>query len=221
MRFSLPAILLIAASGSGFGQAGNLVQSGQAAETPARLSGSREEQVAQVLAAIVPVSESRDWAAAQAAFPGARWDERTSDTTPTRVEGGITYPGALETLGYTDALEGSIDLGGGPFRIMIMGTRERVTNIRLDAPENVRIGRTALRRALLARGAGWRLLRCDPVGEAMTQTIVELTARGRATIFLDSFSGAASVYEFAFDGGLYSPEDPPGDCPQAELRDLR
>jgi hypothetical protein len=212
MRFSLAAILLVAAVGSG---------PGQATESPLRLSGSREDQVAQLFAAIIPVGTSRDWAAAQAAFPGARWEPRTSDTTPTVVRDGITYPGALETNGYTDVLDWSIDLDGGRFLIMITGTPERATRIRLDAPEGVRISRTALRRAFAARGVGWRLLRCDPLGDSTAQTIVELAVGGQSAIFQDSFSGEASAYTFAFDGGLYDPADPPGNCGDNEVRDLQ
>ena len=209
MRFSLLAILLIGAWASGPGRAGATVASGQA-----------EERVAQALAAIVPVSVSRDWAAARAAFPGARWQERTSDTTPTVVREGITYPGTLDTNGYTDSLEGSLDLDGAPLRIEILGTPERVTMIRLNAPEGMLVGRAALRRALAARGVAWRLLRCNPIGDANVPIIVELTAGGRSTIFEDTFSGEASAYAFSFDGGMYDPADPPGDCPD-ELSDLR
>ena len=219
MRFSLLAILLIGACASGSGQARAVVASGQA-DSPDSLGGSREEQVAQALAAIVPVSASRDWAAARAAFPDARWEERTSDTTPTVVRDGITYPGTLDTNGYTDSLEGSIDLNGARLRIEILGTPERVTMIRLNAPEGMLVGRAALRRALAARGVVWRLIRCNPIGDANVPIIVELSAGGQSTIFEDTFSGEASAYEFSFDGGLYDPADPPGDCPD-EVRNLR
>ena len=211
MRFGLLALLFVVVCGAA---------SGQAAQSSA-LGRSAEERVAQWLAAIVPVSASRDWAAAQAAFPGARWEARTSDTRPTVVRDGITYPSQLESLGYTDLIDGSVDLNGELFRIEIVGTTERVTGIRLNAPEGVIVDRGELRRALLARGVGWRLLRCDFVGAEMTQTIVELTASGRSAIFQDSFSGEASAYMFGFDGGLHDPDDPPGACPEAAVRDLR
>lgn len=207
MRFGLLAFLLVVVSGAASGQAAP--------------SGSREERVAQWLAAIVPVGASRDWGEAQAAFPGARWQARASNPTPTVVRDGITYPGALETRGYTDEIEGTIDAAGGAFLIMITGTPERVTGIRLDAPEGVIVDRVALRHSIVARGVGWRFLRCDPLGEAMSQTIVELTVGGRHAIVQDSFSGDASSYSFFFDGGLYDPDDPPGACSEAELRDLR
>jgi hypothetical protein len=221
MRFTLLAVLLVAASGSAPGQAGNLADSGQTVETPARRSGSREGQVAQLLAAIVPVSASRDWAAAQAAFPGARWEARRSNTVPTVVKDGITYPSQLESLGYTDALDGSIDLNGDRFRITIIGTPERVTGIRLFAPEGTLISRTTLSRALAAHGVGWRMLRCNPIGDTNVPIIVELTAGGQSMIGEDTFSGNASVYDFYFEGVPYDPMDPPGDCTGAGLGDLR
>ena len=204
MRFTLLALLLIGAFGPASAQA-----------------GSRHEQVARSLAAIVPVGASRDWAAAQAAFPGALWWERTSDTAPTRVEDGITYPSQLETLGYTDALEGSIDVDGDRFSILIAGTPERVTLIRLNAPEGSVIGRVALRQALAARNVGWRLVRCDPIGDDIVQLIVELSAGGQSVTFEDSFSGEASAYMFSFDGPLYDPADPPGECGDQATEGLR
>jgi len=213
MRFSLLAILLIGAFGSASGRAANPVEPGQA--------GSRDAQVARSFAAIVPVGASRDWAAARAAFPSALWWERTSDTAPTRVEGDITYPSQLETLGYTDALEGSIDLNGDRFSILIAGTPERVTLIRLNAPEGSVIGRVALRRALAARGVGWRLVRCDPIGDDIVQLIVELGAGGHSVTFQDSFSGEASAYMFSFDAPLYGPSDPPGECADRATEGLR
>jgi hypothetical protein len=218
MRFSLLAILLLAACGSAPGQAGNSVDAGGA---PVRMTGSRDEQVAQLLAAIVPVGASRDWAAARAAFPGARWEERTSDTSPTRVEGGITYPSQLDSLGYSDALEGSIDLNGDRFTIFIAGTPERVTLIRLNAPEGSLVSRTALRRALSARGVGWRLIRCDPIGDTITELIVELSAGSRSATFQDTFSGQASAYIFSFGAPLYDPADPPGECRDQATEGLR
>lgn len=218
MRFVLPALLLIAICAAAPGQPGTL---GHAAESPLRSIGSSEGQVAIWLAAMIPISVSRDWGVAQAAFPGARWAARTSDTTPTVVRDGITYPGTLETRGYTDALEGDVALNGAAFRVAIFGTPERVMSIRLNASEGTNLNRPALRRALAARGVGWRLLRCDPLGDGRSQTIVALTIDGQSTVFLDSFSGDASAYEFHFDGGMYDPADPPGGCPQAELRDLQ
>ena len=220
MRFSLPAILLIAACGSGPGQAGTLVQPAQAAESPVRLSGSREEQLAQVLAAIVPVSASRDWAAAQAAFPGARWEERTSDTAPTVVEGGITDGSQPEPPSDTDALGGSIDLNGDRFAINIYGSPERVTMIGLRPPDGTLVSRAALFRALAARGVGWRLLRCEPISYIIGVTIVELTVGGQSAILTAFFSGEGSDYVFRFDEG-FGPADPPGNCPDIEVRDLR
>ncbi len=210
MRFSLPAILLIAACGCGPGQAGALIRSGQAAESPVRLNGSREEQIAQVLAAIVPVGASRDWTAAQAAFPGARWGERTSSTVPTTDGGTHT----------TDYLDGSIDLTGGRFRIIMYGAPERVVSIELDAPEGVRADVPALRRALATRGASWRLIRCDPaVAGTVIHAIVELTVGDQSAIFAMISGEGGSAYIFGFDEDL--PTDPPRVCPEAELRDLR
>jgi hypothetical protein len=221
MRFSLLAILLIGACGSASGQAGNPVESGRADESPARPGGSREERVAQLLTAMVPVSASRDWATARAAFPGARWEARRSNTVPTMVKDGITYPSQLDSLGYTDLLDGSIDLSGDRFRITIIGTPERVTGIRLIAPEGTLISRTTLSRALAARGVGWRMLRCNPIGDTNVPIIVELTAGGQAMIGEDTFSGNASAYDFYFEGVPYDPMDPPGDCTGAGLGDLR
>lgn len=218
MRFSLFAIIALTLVGPETARAGTLVGVGQAAPAPTVLRGSREEQVARLLAAMIQVGASREWAIAQAAFPGARWEARTSDTAPTRIEDGITYPSQLETLGYTDLLDGSIDLNGERFRITITGTVERVTGVRLQAPENVRVERAALRRAFDAQGVGWRLLRCNPIGETIVEQILELTAGGRSAIFQDSFSGEASAYSYAFDGGLYDSADPPGECAEGELR---
>src|SRR5262245_62078932 len=183
MRLNLPALLLLAICGAAPGQAGDLYM---IAESPLRVPGSHEEQVAQWLAAIVPVSASRDWAVAQAAFPGARWEARRSDTTPTVVRDGITYPGTLEDRGFTDAIEGSVELAGGAMRIAIIGTPERVIGIRLNATEGINVDRLALRHAVAARGVRWRLLRCDPLGDGRSQVIVELTFNGQSTLFLDT-----------------------------------
>jgi hypothetical protein len=199
MRFSLLALLLVVGCGS---------TPGQAAET-SPLSGSRAEQVAQVLAAIIPVSRSRDWAAARAAFPGARWGERTSSTVPTTD--GSTHA--------TDYLDGSIDLDGDRYRIIMYGTPARVASIELDAPEGIRADVAALRRALATRGASWRLIRCDPVGEAMTHAVLELTAGGQSAIFSMLSGEGGGAYIFSFDEAL--PQDPPRECAEAQLRDLR
>ena len=118
----------------------------------------------------------------------------------------------------TDTLDGSIDLNGDRFRIIMYGTPERVASIELDPPGGIRADVAALRRALAARGASWRLIRCDPIGEAMTHAIVELTAGGQSAI-LWMISGDVGAYLFSFDEAL--PEDPPSDCGEARLRDLR
>lgn len=220
MRAVLIATLMLAACGSGAGPAnnastdlaadpagaarsnqaaGNVAEANQAAAAPVALSGSREEQVAQLLAALVPVSASRDWNAARAAFPGARWDRRTSDANP--------------QLGFTDVLTGDIAVAGANYSIVINGSRGAVNIIMFNAPEGIVLDRAGLRRALEARGVTWRRTGCM----GMAVTVVQLSANGRSTLLSDSVNAGSRVepssyYSFSFDEPEYAASDLSQDC---------
>jgi hypothetical protein len=179
--------------------AGNAAEANQAASAPAALSGSREQQVAQVLAAIVPISASRDWDAARAAFPGARWERRTSDANP--------------RLGFTDVLTGDIAIAGVDYTIVINGSGRAVNTIMLSAPEGTVLDRAGLRRALEARGVAWRRTGCM----GMTVTVVQLSANGRSTLLSDSVNSGSRVepssyYGFSFAEPEYAASDLSQDC---------
>lgn len=180
---------------------------------PAGLSGTQAERVAQLLVNIVGVSGSRDWDAARNAFPGARWDERTSDTRQTVVMNGQRVPTTQSVTGATDVLLGSIELAGTSFDIIINGSRERVQLISLSAPGGTVVDRAALRRAVAARGATWRRTGCM----GMDVTVVELTANGHTALLSDTVNSGSRVepssdYSFSFGEPEYVAADLSQDC---------
>lgn len=154
------------------------------------LTGSRPERIAQMLLNALAVGTSRDWDAAQAAFPGARWERRTSDTAQTATINGQTFPTAQSVTGSTDVIIGTITLDRLRYDIVINGSQTRVHAISLNSPEGTVDDRAAIRRAIEARGAQWRSQGC--LGMAME--IVRLSHEG-ASLLVDFSTNMGSRVE--------------------------
>lgn len=152
----------------------------------ATLTGTRSERIAQLLLNSLTVGGSRDWAAAQAAFPGARWERRTSDTAQTTTINGQTFPTAQSVTGSTDVISGTIMLERVRYDILINGSQTQIHAITLNAPEGTVDDRVAIQRAIEARGGQWRSLGCMGFG----MEIVSL-----------SYAGASALVDFSTNMG--------------------
>ena len=165
----------------------------------AALTGTRPERIAQLLLNSLAAGGSRDWAAAQAAFPGARWERRTSDTAQTATINGQTFPTAQSVTGSTDVIVGTITLGRLRYEIGINGSQSRVFAISFNSPEDEVDDRDAIRRAFEARGGQWRSQGC--VG--MQMEIVRLSHAGVSVLVdfstnMGSRVGPSSHYVLEF-----------------------
>ena len=142
--------------------AANSAQTNASAGAAASLTGSRDQQIAQVLARILGMSGTRDWDSARLAFPGATW----RPVTPLPAGDGRG----------THQQEGAIRLGGGSFSIELSGTRERVNLFYLSA--DFEQNREGVLSALQAQGVAWRRAGC--LGNINYREHVQLTANGRS-----------------------------------------
>ncbi len=160
------------------------------AAQPAALTGSRPERIAQLLLNSLAAGSSRDWAAAQAAFPGARWQRRTSDTAQTATINGQTFPTAQSVTGSTDVIVGAITLERLSYEIVINGSQSRIHAISFNSPEGEVDDRAAIKRAFEARGGQWQSQGC--IGFQME--IVRLSHNG-ASVLVDFSTNSGSRVE--------------------------
>lgn len=197
MRFILGLMVALAACSAGPGQS-NAAGGDNAAEgataniqaavgAPAALSGTPANRIAQLLARIVPVSRSRNWAAAQAAFPGARWGNRE------RLPAGERS---------AERQTGTIVIGRETYEIWIEGAGDIVNAVSFNTPRTD-IDRGAIGRALNTNGVQWQKLGC--IGSMNHIEYLRLTAGGIAAVLQDGESadgpGGARLnrtYDFDF-----------------------
>jgi len=162
--------------------AANSVSANASAESaqpgPAALTGTRSERIAILLLNSLKAGGTRDWAAAQAAFPGARWERRTSDTAQTATINGQTFPTTQSVTGSTDVIIGTIMLDRLRYDIVINGSQTRIHAISFNSPAGATDDRAAIQRAFEARGGEWRSQGC--LGMAME--IVRLSHDGVSTL---------------------------------------
>jgi hypothetical protein len=151
-----------AAGDNGTAAVESSAQANASTGAPASLSGSRDQQIAQVLARILERSGTRDWDSARSAFPRAAWQA----VTPLPAGDG----------GGTHRQEGAIRLGGAAFEISLSGTRERVNSFYLSASSEQ--NRDGVLSALQAQGVAWRRVGC--LGYVNYREHVQLTANGRS-----------------------------------------
>lgn len=91
-----------------------------ASATPAALTGSRNDQMAQVLRNLVGALQTRTWDAALAAFPGARWKARRTH--------------ARSWIGATQSQDGAVRIGNATYGVEVNGTATRILGITFDSP---------------------------------------------------------------------------------------
>ena len=115
------------------------------------LSGTRVEQLAQMLRNIVPATHARDWESAIAAFPGAQWAARESHQP--------------NWFGSNQSLSGTISLAGVRYDVGISGTAEIVNEISIGGPGNDNLEWSEIAAAIPATGASSRNIGChSPTG---------------------------------------------------------
>lgn len=172
---------LAAAAGSANEAAGTTP--GSDAEAQA-VTGSRPQQIAQVLGNITMASQSRSWDAAVAAFPGAAWQPRESH--------------APLWDGSTLTQIGSIDLGGAIYQARVTGLPDRVKEIHLSSPGNDGVEWSLVADALREQGTQARNIGChSPNGFGY----VGLAREGRSAIlykFVNYGTMVPSTDEYSF-----------------------
>lgn len=157
------------------------------APQPVMLSGSRPEQMAQLFRNIVGATRSRDWDAAVAAFPGARWEPRTTHTP--------------NWLGSTRTQSGTIAIGGARYGVSLSGTSARINEILFDSPGDDLMDWSTIERAIRALGMDARNIGChSPTGFGW----VRLTADGHSAILHKSLNygtavASTDIYAFTLD----------------------
>ncbi|QYU69529.1 hypothetical protein J4558_05140 [Leptolyngbya sp. 15MV] len=163
------------------------------AQAPATgLHGTRAAQLAQLLRNIVGATQSRSWDAAIAAFPGARWEARTSH--------------APNWVGSTITQRGTIPIGGAVYGVNIDGTASRINTILFDSPGDDLMEWPVIEAAIRALGMDARNIGChSPTGFGW----VRLTADGRSAVLHKSINygtrvASTDIYTFnladPFDG---------------------
>lgn len=193
--------LILAGSSLGVAAPGTAAQ--PPAGAPAQPAGSREEQLAQLVEAIVPLASSRDWAAAIAAFPGARWQ------APRDATDGLSGNVMRE-------LEGSLTIAGLDYRITITGALDRLWDVTLDAPETARppIAWTTVGRALAARQIDAELVVCADGPRGDGYRILSHQGRSAWLNFYTYEDHGGESYHFGFE----NPYNPASD--EAGLRQM-
>ncbi len=151
------------------------------------LSGPRTAQMAQLFRNIVGATRSRAWEATLAAFPGARWEKRTTH--------------APNWMGSTITQSGTIAIGGARYGIGISGTAARVNEIVFDSPGDDLVEWDPNAAAIRAVGMEARNVGChSPTGFGW----VRLTADGHTAILHKSVNYGTAVestdiYSFVLD----------------------
>ncbi|OYX63957.1 MAG: hypothetical protein B7Y88_12110 [Sphingomonadales bacterium 32-64-17] len=137
-----------------------------ATEAPAPpLTGTRIEQLAQLLRNIAPAAHERSWVRAMAAFPGASWGARESHRP--------------NWYGSDQSLSGVIRLDGVTYDIGISGTAEVVNEINIGGPGNDNLEWSEIAAAIPATGASSRNIGChSPTGFGY----VRLTFEGQSAV---------------------------------------
>lgn len=155
--------------------------------SPAELSGSRPEQIAQLLRNLVGATQSRTWDSVIAAFPGAQWQARTNH--------------AANWTGSTSTQRGSIMLGGAEYGVSIGGTAARINEIMFDSPGDDLVGWAPIEAALRALGMEARNIGChSPTGFGW----VRLAASGKSAVLHKSINygtgvPSTDIYSFVLD----------------------
>lgn len=158
-----------------------------AAASVGELSGTRPEQMAQLLRNIVAVTQSRSWDATVAAFSGARWQPRTSH--------------APNWVGSTSTQSGTILIGGAAYGVSIGGTSARINEIVFDSPGDDLMEWEPIEAALRAIGLQPRNVGChSPTGFGW----VRLTADGHSAVLHKSVNygtavASTDIYSFVLD----------------------
>lgn len=190
--------LFLAGSALGVAAPGALAQ-----QPAAQLSGAREAQLAQLIEAMIPLNASRDWEAAVASFPGARWQ------TPREFTDGLSGNRVRE-------LEGSLNVAGLDYRITVTGALDQLWDVTLDAPETARpaIGWTTIGPALAARQIQAQLVVCadGPRGDGY-----RILSRQGQTAWLHFYTAQEHRGE-SYHFGFRNPYNPASD--EAGLRQM-
>ncbi len=151
------------------------------------LDGSRTAQMAQLFRNLVWATRSREWEATLAAFPGARWDKRTTH--------------APNWMGSTLTQSGTIAIGGARYGIGISGTAARVNEIVFDSPGDDLMEWEPIAAAIRALGMEARNVGChSPTGFGW----VRLSADGHTAILHKSVNygtavASTDIYAFILD----------------------
>jgi hypothetical protein len=153
----------------------------------APLTGSRTQQIAQLFRNIVGATRTREWDAAVAAFPGARWEQRTTH--------------APNWLGSTRTQSGTIAIGGARYGVNLSGTSTRINEILFDSPGDDLVDWATIEAAIRALGMEARNIGChSPTGFGW----VRLTADGHSAVLHKSVNygtavASTDIYAFLLD----------------------
>jgi hypothetical protein len=158
-----------------------------AAPSTVALSGDRVRQMAQLFRNVVGATRSREWDAAIAAFPGARWEPRTTH--------------APNWLGSTSTQVGTIAIGGARYGVSLSGTPARINEILFDSPGDDLMEWSPIADAMRSLGMDARNIGChSPTGFGW----VRLTADGHTAILHKSVNygtavASTDIYAFMLD----------------------
>lgn len=174
-----------------------------AGTAPSALAGTRAEQVAQLIAKIIPLATSRNWDEAFAAFPGAQWQE------PTEFTDGLSGDRIRE-------VRGQLQVAGLNYRINLNGRLDRLGDVTLDAPEDVRqpLNWAQAGVALAAQGIQAELIVCADGPRGDGYRTLSLAGQSALLNFYTSDGHRGESYHFGFD----NPYNPASD--EAGLRQM-